>query len=93
MSRFITTFDTCCIDLDKIVCMKFTPGYDTVLSIYTTVPELKLNYKNTAMDRRAIRDIIRDIRHLITNSHEQPEYFWRMLDTIERWLNEEDKNV
>lgn len=92
MSKFITAFDTLTFDLDQIICIHFTPGLTDVLTIYTSSPKMPpLIYRNNALDRRAIRDLIGDIRfHYSTMK--QPERFFRMLNTIERWLNEEDKD-
>lgn len=90
MSRFITTFDTTTINLDQITCIHFDPYAKEVLTIYTTNPELTLKYGDSAKDRRAMLDLIRDIKFHIS-SMKQPEYFYRMLKTIERWLSEENK--
>lgn len=96
MARFITAFDTLTIDLDQITCMHFDPERMDVLTIYTSSPKMPpLIYRNNAIDRRAIRDLITDIRfHYSTREtpSKQPERFFRMLSTIDRWLNKEAEN-
>ena len=91
MARFITAFDTITIDLDQITCIHFDPALMDVVTIYTSSPKLPpLIYRNDVMDRRAVRDLIRDIRFHYS-SMKQPEPFFRMLSTIERWCDKEDK--
>ena len=96
MSKFITAFDTLTLDLDQITCIRFSPELTDVLIIYTSSPIMPaLIYKNNALDRRAIRDLIGDIRfHYSTmkTPAKQPERFFRMLSTIDRWLDKEDKD-
>lgn len=97
MARFITAFDTLTIDLDQITCIHFDPELMDVLTIYTSSPKMPpLIYRNNALDRRAIRDLISGIRShcsIKEGSSKQPERFYRMLSTIDRWLNaEDDKN-
>ena len=90
MSRFITTFDTTTINLDQITCIHFDPYAKEVLTIYTANPELTLKYENNAKDRQAMLDLIRDIK-FHKSQMKQSEYFYRMFDTIKRWISKENK--
>lgn len=91
MAKFIKVCNGSYVNVDQITSIMFDPhSFGLVLSIHTSDDKISWAYSNTENDRKAMRQIVNDIRAWYEGPDQLPS-FWEMICDLDVWLKTQEE--